>query len=281
MALLDLRAEPMVLCMPEIDKARYYDVQLVDLYTDNYGYMGSRTTGNGAGCYLVAGPDWQGEDARRGIAKAFRSETQFSLVVYRTQLFDAADMDNVKKIQAGYMVQPLSAFPASPRRRRRRRSTGRRSSPKPSPPRFAEYLNFLLQFCPPTGTAAVEKPLRERFAKIGIGAGQKPSGAHAHAADEGGDRARRSRPRWPRSTQTAESVGKDVNGWHIGAAAGGREFYNGNWALRAAAAKLGIYGNSEAEAVYPFTTHDANGIVARRQQAHLPDDLRRRASCRR
>ncbi len=62
--------------------------------------------------------------------------------------------------------------------------------------------------------------------------------------------------------QTAESIGTDVNGWHIGAAAGSREFYNGNWALRAAAAKLGIYGNSEAEAVYPFTKHDANGIVA-------------------
>ena len=52
---LDLRAEPIVLCMPEIEKARYYDVQLVDLYTDNYGYMGSRTTGNGAGCYKSPG----------------------------------------------------------------------------------------------------------------------------------------------------------------------------------------------------------------------------------
>ena len=31
--------------------------------------------------------------------------------------------------------------------------------------------------------------------------------------------------------------------------------------VRAAAAKLGIYGNSEAEAVYPFTRSDANGIV--------------------
>ncbi|MDT8283331.1 MAG: DUF1254 domain-containing protein [Gammaproteobacteria bacterium] len=78
MIMLDLRAEPMVLCMPEIDKARYYDVQLVDLYTDNYGYMGSRTTGNSAGCYLVSGPEWQGSTPA-GIAKAFRSETQFSL----------------------------------------------------------------------------------------------------------------------------------------------------------------------------------------------------------
>ena len=61
---LDLRAEPIVLCMPEIEKSRYYDVQLVDLYTDNYGYMGSRTTGNGAGCYMVAGPDWSGAEPR-------------------------------------------------------------------------------------------------------------------------------------------------------------------------------------------------------------------------
>ena len=79
MAMLDLRAEPMVLCMPQIEKARYYDVQLVDLYTNNYGYMGSRATGNGAGCYLVSGPEWQGDEPP-GIAKSFRSETQFGLV---------------------------------------------------------------------------------------------------------------------------------------------------------------------------------------------------------
>lgn len=116
MALLDLRAEPMVLCIPEIEKGRYYDVQLVDLYTHNYGYIGSRTTGNGAGCYLVAGPDWTGATPPR-IAQVFRCETQLSLVVYRTQLFNSADMDRVKTVQAGYTVQPLSAFlgrPASP-----------------------------------------------------------------------------------------------------------------------------------------------------------------------
>ena len=39
MVRLDLRAEPIVLCMPEIDKDRYYDVQRVDMYTDNYGYI--------------------------------------------------------------------------------------------------------------------------------------------------------------------------------------------------------------------------------------------------
>jgi hypothetical protein len=130
MALLDLRAEPMVLCMPEIDRARYYDVQLVDLYTDNYGYIGSRTTGNGAGCYLVAGPEWT-QSMPPGIAKAYRSETQFSLVIYRTQLFNPADIDNVKKVQAGYTVQPLSAFLGQPAPLPRRRSPGQRSNRRP------------------------------------------------------------------------------------------------------------------------------------------------------
>ncbi|MEZ4690621.1 MAG: hypothetical protein R3A12_10725 [Ignavibacteria bacterium] len=41
---------------------------------------------------------------------------------------------------------------------------------------------------------------------------------------------------------------------------GDREKYNGNWALRAAAAKLGIYGNNAEEAVYPFTRCDIDGV---------------------
>jgi hypothetical protein len=259
MVQLDLRAEPMVLCLPEIEKARYYDVQLVDLYTDNYGYMGSRTTGNNAGCYLVAGPDWQGE-APPGIKQVFRCETQFSFVIYRTQLFDPADIDNVKKVQAGYKVQPLSAFLGKPA--------------PPAPPaidwpkftqeafttRFPEYLGFLLQFCPAVGTAAVEKPLREKFAKIGIGAGRKVAAKELSpqmkAALE--DAIKQA---FAKIEQTADSIGQDVNGWRIGSATGNRDYYHGNWARRAAAAKLGIYGNDAAEATYPFTRHDVHGIA--------------------
>lgn len=259
MALLDLRAEPFVLCMPEIEKARYYDVQLVDLYTDNYGYMGSRTTGNGAGCYLVAGPDWKGQTPK-GVAKAFRSETQFSLVIYRTQLFNSADMDNVKKVQAGYKVQPLSAFLGQPAPSAAPAIDWPKFEQEAFTTRFPEYLDFLLQFCPHIGTAAVEKPLREKFARIGIGPGKRAPHKELPPALKAalGDGVKAA---FAKIEKTAESVGTTVNGWQIGSAAGSREFYKGNWALRAAAAKLGIYGNSEAEAVYPFTRHDPNGIV--------------------
>ena len=109
----DLRAEPIVLSVPAVEKSRYFSVMLCDGNTYNYGYIGSRATGNEAGDYVVAGPDWKGETPP-GIKKVFRSSTQFSAVAYRTQLFNPEDMPNVVKIQAGYKVQPLSQYLKQP-----------------------------------------------------------------------------------------------------------------------------------------------------------------------
>ena len=168
---MDLRAEPFIVCNPEIEKARYFSVQLVDMYTFNYGYMGSRTTGNGAGCFMITGPAWKG-DKPEGIAKVFRSETDFSFAIIRTQLFHPADLDNVKKIQAGYRAMPLSQFqnkPAPPAAPAIAWPKIDKQSADADP--FA-YLNFALTLCPPTGAAAVEVPMRARFAKIGVQAGK-------------------------------------------------------------------------------------------------------------
>ena len=46
----------------------------------------------------------------KGVKKVIRSETEFIVVVWRTQLFIPADIDNVIKIQDGYKLQTLSAF---------------------------------------------------------------------------------------------------------------------------------------------------------------------------
>ena len=52
----DLRAEPLVLTVPAVEKERYYSLQFIDMYTFNFAYVGSRATGNEAGSYLLAGP---------------------------------------------------------------------------------------------------------------------------------------------------------------------------------------------------------------------------------
>jgi len=109
----DLRAEPLVLTVPVIEKERYFSVQLIEYYTFNFDYIGTRTTGNGGGSFLLAGPGWKG-DAPKGIKKVFHCETELAFPAYRTQLFNPGDIDNVKKVQAAYKVQTLSAFLGQP-----------------------------------------------------------------------------------------------------------------------------------------------------------------------
>src|SRR5437764_1111931 len=120
MCWLDLRAEPMVISVPAVEKERYYSVQLIDGNTYNYGYIGSRATGDDPGDYLVVSPGWKGETPP-GIKKVFSSPTPFALTLFRTQLLNPGDMPNVEKVQAKYKAQPLSSFlkqpapPAAPR----------------------------------------------------------------------------------------------------------------------------------------------------------------------
>ena len=62
---MDLRAEPFVLTVPPIEKDRYFSIQLIDWYTFNFDYIGSRTTGNDGGSFLIAGPRLERRDAQR------------------------------------------------------------------------------------------------------------------------------------------------------------------------------------------------------------------------
>ena len=111
---MDLRVEPIVLTAPPIEKERYFSIQLIDLYTFNFDYIGSRATGNDGGAFLIAGPNWTGE-APRGVNKVIRSETEFVLAAYRTQLFNPDDLDNVKEVQSGYHAQTLVGVPGPAR----------------------------------------------------------------------------------------------------------------------------------------------------------------------
>ena len=53
-AWLDLRAEPMVVSVPAVPKDRYYVMQWIDLFTQNFAYIGVRSTGFGAGSYMIS-----------------------------------------------------------------------------------------------------------------------------------------------------------------------------------------------------------------------------------
>ncbi len=57
----DLRAEPIVVTMPAIESNRYYTGQIVDLYTHNLGFLGTRVYGNDGGNFLITGSGRDGE----------------------------------------------------------------------------------------------------------------------------------------------------------------------------------------------------------------------------
>jgi len=254
LAQVDLRAEPYVISVPAVSKPRYYAVQLTDANTFNYGYIGVRTTGNGPGDYLIAAPDWNGTTPP-GIKKVFHSTTPFTVVIFRTQLFNAKDMPNVVKIQADYKLQPLSAFLKKPAPSVAAKIDFLKSDADIAKKQFWEVLDFALQYIPPSPE---EAPIRARLASIGIGPGKKfnmrdLSLEHKAAMLLGmkdGDEA---------VDKFLASGGKVINGWNVDSMFGDRAFYNGDWLKRAGAAKGGIFGNSAEEAMYPYTRITGTG----------------------
>jgi hypothetical protein len=242
---LDLRAEPMVLSVPAVEKSRYYSVMLCDGNTFNYGYIGTRATGPGPGDYMVAGPDWKGE-APAGIKKVFRSSTQFSLAAYRTQLFNPEDMPNVVKIQSGYKAQPLSKYLNQPEPPAAPVINFPKINKELVKTNFFEYLDFALQFAP---AGPEEKEIRAKLASIGKNLSPEQKAAVGQGMKEGEQKVE----------DGVKHLGTKINGWNIASITGDRAFFNGDWLKRAEAAKAGIYGNDAVEAMYPLTTALPNG----------------------
>ncbi|WP_411851151.1 DUF1254 domain-containing protein [Stenotrophomonas sp. LGBM10] len=250
---LDLRAEPVVISVPPMAADRYFVLQLMDLYTYNFAYIGSRTTGNNGGHFLVAGPGWHGT-VPAGITQVIPAETQLVNLVGRTQLFGPDDLDTVQRIQAGYRIQPLSAF------------TGAPPPPPPAPlqawpapldparsrssPVFFEQVAFLLRFAPvqPSETA-----LRTRMARIGIDpasplvvASLPPATVQA-LADGMADGQREIDQRRAAMAGRSDTL------------FGARDVLKNDYVARATGTQVGIGTNSREEALSPVYENDADG----------------------
>ena len=252
----DLRTEPLVLTLPKVDEGRYFSVSFIDGYTYDYEMLGSRTSGNGGGKFLLAGPNWEGEKPA-GVDKVIRANTELSLVLFRTQLFNPGDIENVKKIQAGYAVEPLSKFqgkaaPAAapaidfP--------TSLTPDQEKSSLDFFKLLNFTLQFAPALSN---DTDVRARMAKIGLtGAGtwdpaqlnDKSKAAFAAGVKDA----------W---TELDGFVKNDLATGKVssGDLFGTPEQLGGNYLYRMAGAVVGILGLPGAEALYFPLKVDAAG----------------------
>ena len=250
-AWLDLRVEPVVLSVPAMDEDRYYSIQLSDLYSYTFAYIGSRATGNEAGHYLIAGPNWQGERPD-GIVAVIPCETEFALAVYRTQIRDRADLPQVEKLQSEYQVQTLSAFDGGPAPESTAAPVDELPplpvNPAPMPEFFAE-LAPLLRFCP---AQAPDQETLDRMGQIAIVAGEA-----FDIPDEFTDAQLEALERGMRDGDAAIRAAADS--LKVAEVIGTREYLNGDYVKRAVAARRGRYSNAKEEALNPLYLTDGEG----------------------
>jgi hypothetical protein len=240
---MDLRAEPIVVTMPGIEPNRYYTGQMIDLYTYNFAYIGTRAFGNDGGTFLIAGPGWKGDEPA-GMKEVIRTETQFAYLLFRTQLFNAADLPAVNQIQAAYTAQPLSAFLKQPAPSAAPVVSWPTISALPTGADVFPFVNFVFQFCPPNPS---ESGFLERFAKINVGPDEtfdlnKFSPEVQQAINDG----------IKDSAVDLAGVVEKVNTDTVssGDMFGTRDFLKDNYLYRYVGAKLGMYGNSKQDALY-------------------------------
>lgn len=264
MAWADLRAEPLVFTIPEIEKKRFYEVQLIDIFTHNFAYISTVAMGNVPGKYLLAGPDYKGK-VPKGIKKVITSETQLFFSIHRTQLFNPSDIENVKKIQDAYRIEPLSTYLGT-------------KSPSVAPsidfPKWKEgeqfnvggfvYLDFMLSL---VKTPKEEQALMKRFAKIGLGTEdkfdiKKFSPEIQKAIEEGVKEGFSEIEAFNAKNSSDPLASAKIFGTRDFLNKSAKENYDLDnfFVMRAVAAHRGIYGNSAVEAIYPTYFADADGI---------------------
>ncbi len=106
-AWLDLTKEPVVLSVPASD-GRYYVIMLEDTWTNDLQSVGSRTTGNGSGNFVITGPGWDG--ALPPGMKKISSPTSYVMLAGRTQLDGPADLPATAAFLDNVTLTPLSAW---------------------------------------------------------------------------------------------------------------------------------------------------------------------------
>ncbi len=169
MAVLDIRNEPVIISIPEI-KGRYYNVQMVDMYTNCIEHISVRANGEETGNFLIVRTDWKG-NVPSNVTKVIKSSATVLLAFNRTQVFHEEDAE-AKIIHSKYKVVPLSEFlgVASPIK-----ESLKWDFPDfdPKSGSIEEYFNLFNQLIAYQILSPEEKKLLKEFSKVGIAVGKE------------------------------------------------------------------------------------------------------------
>ncbi|MEX3843082.1 DUF1254 domain-containing protein [Paraburkholderia sp. BR10882] len=161
-AWFDLSDGPLVIRVPAMN-TRYYVLGLLDLYTNPFGYIGTRTTGNEAGAFFLHGPEWHGEVPAGMRAMACPTDTVW--LIGRILVDGEADLAAGVHLQDQLTVEPA---PGSAAQIPKLIDAGVQPTEMlGNAERFAQVVNRLLADHPPPREA---QAVVARFAACGIGA---------------------------------------------------------------------------------------------------------------
>ena len=256
-AFLDMTEGPVVVSVPDAGD-RYYMVPMLDMWTDVFAVVGTRTTGNGAGDYAVVPPGWDG-DLPDGVTR-IDSPTPVVWIVGRTQTNGPSDYESVHEFQDGLSVTPLSSWPGP--------APDVEFEPDPSfdletPPidqihsmDGAEFFTYAGQLMSEHSPHLVDQPMVARLARLGIEAG-KPLQFDSLADDVRAALNSAPKAMLEKMRQVIPTLNPVVNGWSF--ATSGMGVYGTDYLFRAVITMVGLGANLVEDAVYPLLLHDSNG----------------------
>jgi hypothetical protein len=247
---LDLSRGPLVLHVPRVPSHRYYEIEFLDPYTNVFDYVGTRTTGDGAGTFVITGPSFYGRlpDGLRRIRSAYERVW----LVGRTEVGGPRELPAVHRIQNGYRLIPLADYltrglswrPPRPHRIVTKQTT----FTVPTGIAFFDQLGTALAQNPPP---ARDKPILRELRTVGIGPGLHPSREHLSAAVLAGLRAAGNAEAsyiYQRRLALATPNIVAHGGWYVPPPNTGA--YGTDYELRAVVAVYGLAANRPAEAIY-------------------------------
>jgi len=248
-AVLDLRNGPLVLTVPEI-KDRYYSFQFLDMYTEAFAYIGTRTTGGEAGSWVIAPPGWDGELPPGD--SLISASTPLVYLLGRFLVSGADDLPAARAVMAQVSLEPLTPGQPTPAPSSLGPPPGIPMDAASAGAAFFDELGDILAVNPPTSEA--DRAALARFAAIGVGPGLHPAAdgtpeSRAALAKGVADGA-------ARIVQGATSSNRSANGWDSHEQLGN---YGDDFLVRASTAQFGWGANVLEEAVYLVSTKEANG----------------------
>jgi hypothetical protein len=263
-AFLDLAEEPLVLSVPDTH-GRYYLLPLFDAWTNVFATPGTRTTGNSANSFLIAGPDWSGT-APSGM-QVLRSPTNMVWLLGRTQTNGPEDYAAVHAVQDGYKLVPLSKFGTSyvPAKVAVDPDFDAKTPPVEKLKRMsaAQYFDTLARLLKANPPPAADTPVIARLAAIGIVPGQPFDPSYLDPAVAKGLAGsvsvalQKLQEGIEQKATTQTATGHTANGWRILPVTVGN--FGTSYQIRAIVALIALGANLSADAVYPTTYGDADG----------------------